>query len=431
MANQVTCCPHCDTSFRITEAQLQTAKGAVRCGSCLKIFKAIDHLKVIDQPSVKQNKVSSNSDTVESISDKPKNSTDDLSIPDIDWNEPTADMPSEVEPIAVTKPKTFTSKFVLNDPELDFEPETKPEPEKEPEKEPVKTQITDFDDEIIADDNTDDHNASTGNFSDEFIRDTGGTEKKGTLFDRQITQQASTVEDSSDESWANDLLLNDDEPSFDSNEDILADEKIDQNFLRQLVDKPEYDNDIDNEDTDSEKFNYRIADAPVEMQWHDTQSPWSRRLLWSGLSLVMILLLTVQIGWLKYDTLSRIEPYRGLYQTVCPLVGCQTPQIQDIKLVKAYNLVVRSHPKASNALAIDSILLNKAEFQQPFPKLMLLFSDINGATVAQREFSPSEYLGGELAGVKDMPIQQPVHIALEIIDPGSTAVNYQVVIIGE
>ena len=43
MTTQVTQCPQCKTSFRVTEAQLSIANGAVRCGSCLHIFNAEDH----------------------------------------------------------------------------------------------------------------------------------------------------------------------------------------------------------------------------------------------------------------------------------------------------------------------------------------------------------------------------------------------------
>ncbi|MGB1271905.1 MAG: DUF3426 domain-containing protein [Endozoicomonas sp.] len=37
---RVTHCPHCNTSFRITTAQLNAANGSVRCGSCLRVFDA-------------------------------------------------------------------------------------------------------------------------------------------------------------------------------------------------------------------------------------------------------------------------------------------------------------------------------------------------------------------------------------------------------
>jgi hypothetical protein len=73
---------------------------------------------------------------------------------------------------------------------------------------------------------------------------------------------------------------------------------------------------------------------------------------------------------------------------------------------------------------VDTILLNRAPFEQPFPDLVLTFSDIHGQTLAARRFTPREYLAGELAGQTSMPSNQPIHLSLEIVDPGPDAVNY-------
>lgn len=35
-------CPHCDTRFRVTETQINTADGFVRCGVCKEVFNALD-----------------------------------------------------------------------------------------------------------------------------------------------------------------------------------------------------------------------------------------------------------------------------------------------------------------------------------------------------------------------------------------------------
>lgn len=40
----ITRCPYCETSFRVTEAHLQAANGAVRCGACLLVFPAREHM---------------------------------------------------------------------------------------------------------------------------------------------------------------------------------------------------------------------------------------------------------------------------------------------------------------------------------------------------------------------------------------------------
>ena len=43
-AQYKTKCPHCGAQFRIGEEHLKQANGNVRCGSCLKVFQAMDNL---------------------------------------------------------------------------------------------------------------------------------------------------------------------------------------------------------------------------------------------------------------------------------------------------------------------------------------------------------------------------------------------------
>jgi hypothetical protein len=92
--------------------------------------------------------------------------------------------------------------------------------------------------------------------------------------------------------------------------------------------------------------------------------------------------------------------------------------------VSVFNLVVRAHPDAENALLVDAIILNKAPFEQPFTDLVLAFTDLDEKPIASRRFTPKEYLGGELAGKEFMPRNQPIHLTLELVDPGSEAINY-------
>ena len=42
MEQLATQCPHCDTQFRVTLAQLELRDGRVRCGSCREVFNGID-----------------------------------------------------------------------------------------------------------------------------------------------------------------------------------------------------------------------------------------------------------------------------------------------------------------------------------------------------------------------------------------------------
>jgi hypothetical protein len=139
----------------------------------------------------------------------------------------------------------------------------------------------------------------------------------------------------------------------------------------------------------------------------------------------MVLVLLAQTAWMQFNRLSRIEPYRSAYGFVCPVFGCSLPTLVDRSKIRAYNLVVRNHPTTDSALIVDAIILNNALFEQPFPELVLAFSTIDDIPVASRRFKPSEYLGGELAGRDLMPQNQPVHLTLELVDPGPDAVNYR------
>lgn len=168
-----------------------------------------------------------------------------------------------------------------------------------------------------------------------------------------------------------------------------------------------------------------LNDEPLQLDWQPQQGPgWARRLLWLLLILLALGGLAGQYVYYNFDELARDERLRPWFDKVCPLLGCELPPRVDVSLVKSSNLTVRNHPTHPGALTVDAIIYNRATFTQPFPLLELRFEDINGQPLARRSFKPGEYLAGELAGRTDMPPQTPIHISLEIVDPGTRAVNY-------
>jgi predicted Zn finger-like uncharacterized protein len=167
-----------------------------------------------------------------------------------------------------------------------------------------------------------------------------------------------------------------------------------------------------------------LSEDPLELQWQKPRSSWGKRLFWSLLVMIAALTLVCQYVAYHFDELARQDAYRPWLQQLCPVVGCEVPSKVDIALIKSSNLVVRSHPQFSGALIVDAIIYNRAPFSQPFPLLELRFADLDGKLIASRRFKPSEYLSGDLAGQTDMPPQTPIHIAFDILDPGSKAVNY-------
>ncbi len=149
-----------------------------------------------------------------------------------------------------------------------------------------------------------------------------------------------------------------------------------------------------------------------------------KKLLVGLLFLLLIAAIIGQFAWLHRAKLSLYPELRPAYTKACELLDCTLPDMVDLTKIKSQNLVVRSHPVTKNALLIDAVIVNKASFAQPFPDLELYFSDLNNNVVTKRTFTPGEYLVGEAAEYTMMPTMRPVHLAIEVKDPGSQAVNY-------
>lgn len=171
-----------------------------------------------------------------------------------------------------------------------------------------------------------------------------------------------------------------------------------------------------------------IEAEAVEMQYTAKRSAWLGKVLWFILAVVAALALAAQVAWLKFDEWSTKEPYRQYYVLACEHIGCSVPQLKDMSKIRTSNLLVRSHPSTENALLVDVVLQNHASFKQPFPKLVLVFSNIKNKVVASRAFEPTEYLGGDLQGASMMPIRKPIHLSLELVDPGKGADSYKIMV---
>jgi len=445
----VTRCPQCKTSFRITPAQLQSARGAVRCGSCLHIFKARDHLVGVPSPPqsdsalVRKPNPRPQSKANQSESQAPAQSTSKTA----QSPSKTAQSTSTTKSAAQTQPSSDSAKASARRTAGSQRPESQAEPQRPTEPEGDDEDNLLISDQMGAPDQEEDTDYSF-NISDSLSQ---------SLFERKERAQSSfdkePVEEA-DESWAQNLLEEEDEdtdiqlkPSQARDQDAeerewaasfeLVEEpepvepgRGDQEISRE-PDAPEEagDNHFGDEllhatPEDRTQLLHQIHPEPVNMGWlpqKRNRAKW----LWGGLSLLALLTLVGQLAWWQFDRLARVEPYRWVYGQACQFLGCELPALTDPSRIRAYNLVVRDHPDTSDALMIDAILLNTASFAQPFPELVLEFSDLDDQLVAKRSFEPGEYLSGEMAGREQMPPNQPVHLTLELVDPGEEAVNYR------
>ncbi|GGY46038.1 hypothetical protein GCM10011297_18570 [Bacterioplanes sanyensis] len=400
MAVHVTRCPHCHTTFRVRDEHLSIAKGAVRCGSCLQVFKAPDYF--VDESEVAAPAPS----TSPQAASKPNDDDIGLIYDDMDNAADSSDDDDDFG-------------LIHDDMELDEE-----------------------DDEEIPDRITDDPLSDLG------LKEDTHHKKKRVERDALIVDDAfvnfniaaeenDSKNSKSDEAWADELLIEDQEITL---EDLDRGDEFSKPFFSDAG-EPEDDpqqrpdrndgmtlgkNDLATETLEliPPAAQLRINDEPLQF----SQPRQRRQLAWGWLlgSLLMLLLAAAQTAYFRFDDWSRQPQWRPWYGKACKAIGCELPAIQNLARMTTQHLVVRAHPKLEGALVVDTLINNLADYPQPFPDLALVFRDLNDNLIASRAFSPQEYLSGELAGRRDMPVRTPIHIALEIVDPGPKAVSYAI-----
>jgi len=380
----VTQCPHCQTSFRVSHNQLSVARGVVRCGSCLQVFNAARQL--LEQSAARE-------------------------------GNPMPAVPGDrgaARPVAISQ-----RAWAANEVDLERLDLTAP-----PRIDTLSASRHDADEPAHEDDSM--HAAPV-------IERVPALDEPEAV--EQRTEPSVTLLQTPPGSTGSALHADDDE---DDDHPPLGAPNVRRERLSALdADDPARAAEPPRPATGKKPRTQRsepgfaehthlhdLHDDPPHLDWVQPRSSWHKRLLWSVLVVAAALALVGQYVTYHFAELARQDQYRPVIQQWCALVGCKVPSKVDISQIKSSNLVVRSHPDFAGALVVDAIIYNRASFSQPFPLLELRFADLNGSLIASRRFKPGEYLSGDLAGKNEMPPQTPIHIALDILDPGAKAVNY-------
>ncbi|WP_095186032.1 DUF3426 domain-containing protein [Pseudomonas sp. Irchel 3H9] len=397
----VTQCPHCQTRFRVNHAQLSVARGVVRCGSCLQVFNAARQLleQRAHAPEPEQPVIALPPEAPRAISQK-QWTAEELDLDNLDLDEELAKLERrEIQhtlPVGAERRQPGAERRQKEDALSASRETVKAEEEK----------------------------WAASLFSEPPEERTNVSE------DEPESTKVPATKQRTEPSMSHHIDNIDDETPLRASPD---DDDIDPPFtpLTQSADEPE----------PEERPQFRrkrprpeagvhdnllqdLEDDPLHLYAQKRPQGLGRRLIWMLLVLIAAAGLAGQYIAYQFDDLARQDAYRPWFQQLCPTLGCTVPSRVDIAHIKSSNLVVRSHPEFAGALVVDAIIYNRATFSQPFPLLELRFADLNGSLIASRRFKPAEYLSGELAGVSEMPSQTPIHISLDILDPGNKAVNY-------
>ena len=142
------------------------------------------------------------------------------------------------------------------------------------------------------------------------------------------------------------------------------------------------------------------------------------------------LVLAAQIIYFTSAELSRNENYRQALIDSCYYLGCKIAPYRDLSKLTINTFIIQSHPTQPGAVVVDMLIENKAQFRQPYPRIKVRFEDLQGELVAQRIFSPEEYIAeknsGRSSAIKNISSGRQTHVSFSLVDPGLDAVNYLV-----
>ena len=415
-------CPSCGSTFQVNSEQLEIASGAVRCGNCLNVFQADDYFT--DAETGQTPAISPTSTSLYETTESEQQESVDESwalelLKDLDdETEPNKTTETHITP-PVTEKKAATSTEAL--PTLNAN-----------------------------NDNDEDTPERKDNLSDTFQNiDSWSSEAHDQFgdFGHENGDENDTEHDDNPDSeeWAKKMLeedaLDQSVPSraqktetaprskIKDKSTSVTDNKIDADpfgigkELDEFVSRPEK----TEQNLDAREVIATIELEPVELDLNEDGKKKVMHLLGeSALILAAVLLLGIQYFTYNFHSLSKDPTFRPWYAKACASLDCSLPRQSDIKRIRGKNLVIRTHPDIRNALLVDIVMTNHANFSQKLPLLELAFTDINGFPVAKRKFKPSEYLSGALLKLKGMPAKTPMHISLTIQDPGAEAINYHV-----
>lgn len=487
----VTRCPFCNTSFRVNDEQLSVANGSVRCGSCLKVFMA--ELYFLDGGESKngqnkdgknkdgQNKDGQNKDGQNKKSQsknsqpekakaktKAKNSQTDNKVVDLrarqqakkqlakkkgdtQSGESKAAKSGSAEQKSAEAQKTAQRKEALRRAQAQLNAKqkksdttgvrsktSKANPQKTPKQgadqdrpsdKKSGNRLVDLKKGNLKKDNlkkdTPSPDKLVNRTDDTFVPYVSADSDPDTIFSTQVEsglqREAGALSEPDDflESLVSEggdwdeaipsLPVQDIQATLNWDESDLVLDENERNYIRRVIHVDRYEN-----------FRQEIT-RRFKASRHNG--------LWISLSLLMVFVFWLQYTWINKDRLSMNPDYRIWYERACNYVNCPLPDYMNYDELEATNLVIRLHKREKNAIVVDALLRNNSIFRQPFPNLDLQFRNIKDKLLAHRQFKASEYLKGEMAGLRYIPPKTEVRLSMEIVSPGDEAVSYSLDIV--
>jgi len=148
-------------------------------------------------------------------------------------------------------------------------------------------------------------------------------------------------------------------------------------------------------------------------------------LAWSLLIILLALTLVLEYAYFHRNQLQQQARLKPWLEKACALAHCKLEPLREPDKIEMVSRNVYTHPTVKNALMIVVTMSNQAGHEQPYPDVKIDFSNVRGATVAERTFTPEEYLHNKNADSALLPAGSETSFTLAVQDPGKDAVTYE------
>ncbi len=146
-------------------------------------------------------------------------------------------------------------------------------------------------------------------------------------------------------------------------------------------------------------------------------------LLLTGILLLLAFSVVQVVYYQRYQLIEKPQ-FQKQVSNLCELLPCDELQFSSLRQIKLLERNLFTHPVQPDALMVTGSFVNQAPFKQKLPGLLVSLFDLQGNLIANRLFSPVEYLLSNKNRSIMLP-DNPIQFRLEIIDPGTSALTYE------
>jgi len=146
---------------------------------------------------------------------------------------------------------------------------------------------------------------------------------------------------------------------------------------------------------------------------------------WKSIAAIAALAVALVLQLLLADraNLAAQAQWRPLVSALCGAFGCRVPPWHEPEAFALLARDVQPHPAKPGVLRVTATFRNDARWAQPWPRLRLTLSDIDGNPVAAREFAPRDYLGAAPTQ-SELASGQSASIAMDVVEPDARSVAF-------